>query len=171
MNTNIYISGKLKKIIPSSLIETQENILLSDFNKWNATFFYVDHKKCLLITNSKTKYSVIISRITVSDFKNLTSIFIKSLYEQLNADDISINVEMIEKQVGTLKFHKTNNDKSVIGIQNYILYYIDDWKHEFGNIDNWNFKDINCRINSIPYKQIDYSYPKEKMKELIDRSV
>ena len=171
MNTNIYISKKLEKIIKFPTPETQEFVKLSHLNKWNANVFYVNHKRCLIITNSKTKYSVLISKMTISDFKNLSSIFIKSFQEQLKADCILVDLTTINRIIGSVKVYTTNNDKSVIGIQNNILSYIDDWKYEFGNIDNWNFKDINCRINNIPYKQIDWKFPKEKMNELIKTSV
>ena len=125
----------------------------------------------MIITNSKTKYSVLISKVSVIDFKNLTSIFIKSLHKQLIADDIQIDMATIEKVIGFVKFYTTDNDKSVIGIQNSVLSHLDDWKYEFGNIDNWNFNEINCRINSIPYKQLDWHFPKEIMKEILTTGI
>jgi len=167
MATNIYVSRKLEKLIKFPILENQE-ISLASLNKWNANVFYVSRKKCLLITNSTTMYSVLIGKFSVSDFNDLSSIFIKSFYSQLNADGINIDLITINKIIGSVTLCATNNDKSVIGIQNNILSYVDNWKYEFGSIDNWNFEDINSRINSTPYKILNWYFPKEKMKMVLD---
>jgi hypothetical protein len=167
MNTKIHLSRKLQALVPSELIVApfhSENPL----GKWNATLFYVNHKKCLLLVNALTKYTVIIDRVSKADFMNFREIFIDHLYRQLSIDEIKIEKHNISKLVGHIHFCETDNDQKTIGIQNYLLQSVEDWKYLYGHIDDWPFRKINAYINTIPYKQLKYTYPKEKMSVLIE---
>jgi len=164
MNTRINISRKLEKVVPKDLIKKSYIGLTNPFGKWTATIFYVSHKKCLMLTSSVAKYSVILDRITRADFGDFSNIFTKIFYDQLLADGIEIDYQKLHEFVGEVELLETDNDRSIIGIQNSIMYYIEDWKYEFGHIDNWSFREINKRINGIPYKQLDWLFPNEKMK-------
>ncbi|NOU18788.1 MAG: hypothetical protein HOO91_14625 [Bacteroidales bacterium] len=164
MITKIYISRKLESLVSKSAIKAEDKVHDNPLGKWNATIFYVSHKKCLMITNNNAIYTVILDRIKTSDFSDLSKIFAETLFEQLLADDIKIDKSILLSMIGKVELFETDNDKSVIGIQNSVLPYVEDWKYEFGHIDNWPFREINRRINEIPYKQIEWLLPKEKMK-------
>lgn len=168
MSTKINISRKLESVVPKSVIKKEHLDLLNPFGKWTATLFYVSHKKCILATNSTARYTIIIDRVKKSDFENLTGLFIKNLYNQLLTDGIEVKLNEIIKIVGEVKLFQTDNDRGLIGTQNYLLEYLEDWKYEFGHIDNWPFREINKRINEIPSKQLGWLFPHEKMKIIID---
>ncbi|MDY0142429.1 MAG: hypothetical protein RBR97_11110 [Bacteroidales bacterium] len=166
--TDIYTSKKLETIIPVSLIKTESTIKRNPFEKWNATVFFISRKKCLLVTNSITRYSLILSGLTKSDLENLSEIFINTFIDQLETEEILFNELELRVLIGKIALHKTDNDRTIIGNQNYILRYIDNWKDEFGSFENWDFRNINKRINRVPYKQLGWLFPKERMKILLE---
>jgi hypothetical protein len=166
--TDIYTSKKLESIIPESLIENESFNLFNPFGKWNATVFFVSRKKCLLITNSIARYSIIVSGINKFDVENLSEIFINTLIAQLKTDEIPFNEMIVRNLIGIIILHKTDNDRAIIGTQNYLLENIEIWKYEFGAFENWDFRDINKRINNVPYKQLGWLNPRERMKLLLD---
>lgn len=164
MSTRINISRKLESVIPKSLIKKEYIGLTNPLGKWTASLFYVSRKKCLLITNSNAKYSIIIDRITKVSLENFSNVFTNTLYEQLLTDEIEIDLMTVQSLVGEVELFETDNDKQLIGTQNSIRLYLEDWKHKFGHIENWPFREINKRINRIPYKQLDWLFPREKMR-------
>ena len=164
MTTRINISRKLESVVPKPLIKKEYIGLTNPLGKWTATLFYISRKKCLLITNSTAKYTIIIDSITKADFEDFSNIFAKTLYDQLLIDEIEVSWPTVQSLVGEVQLFETDNDKQLIGTQNSILVHLEYWKNEFGHIDNWPFREINKRINGIPYKQIDWLFPREKMK-------
>lgn len=168
MSTKIYLSRKLESVVSKSLVNTGEEESDNPLGKWTATLFYVSHKKCLLITNSLTRYTIIVDRVTAADFANITDRFAMTLYDQLVFDGIKTDWPTLHRLAGRVDLFSTDNDKNLIGTQNNILQYIDDWKYEFGAINNWPFREINGRINGVPYKELEWFFPKEKMKIVLD---
>ncbi|MBK8807842.1 MAG: hypothetical protein IPO21_14810 [Bacteroidales bacterium] len=164
----IFVSKKLESVVPSTLIQLESDLNDNYFGKWNATMFYVSKKKCVLLTNSSARYTVIIPGLVKNDFKNITEILIEKLTKQFEKDEILITQMALVKIIGKVSILKTDNDKKIIGTQNYILGYIDDWKYEFGEFANWDFYEIGRRINEIPYEQIGWMTPREKMNKIIN---
>lgn len=169
--TEIYTSRKLESNVPEELIQRESSGKHNSLGKWNATIFFVSRKKCLLITNSISRYSVFIPGIRKADFKNLSELFANALAEQLKRDNILSKELDIKELIGEVTLHPTNNDKPIIGTQNYILENIDALKNRYGPFENWNFKYLIKRINGIPYKQLGWLYPRKKMEELLDEFV
>lgn len=166
--TEIYTSRKLESIIPELLIQNESFGKENPFGKWNATVFFVSRKKCLLVTNSIARYSLILSDIRKSDFANISEIFANTFVDQLKLEAIPFNELNARKLIGEITFHKTDNDRTIIGTQNYLLEKIDILKYEFGPFENWDFRGINKRMNRVPYKQLGWSFPKERMKILLE---
>jgi hypothetical protein len=140
MSTKIYLSRKLESVVSKSLVNTRDEETDHPLGKWTATLFYVSHKKCLLITNSLTRYTIIVDRVTAADFANITDRFAMTLYDQLVFDGIKTDWPTLHRLAGRVDLFSTDNDRKLIGTQNNILQYIDDWKYEFGaiNISNRN---------------------------------
>ncbi|HTN69304.1 MAG TPA: hypothetical protein VLZ33_07565, partial [Dysgonamonadaceae bacterium] len=113
-------------------------------------------------------YSVFIPGIIKADFKNLSELFTNALIDQLKGDGISNKELNIKELIGEITLHETDNDRPIIGTQKYILENIEALKNRYGPFENWNFRDINRRINGIPYKQLGWLFPREKMKILLD---
>lgn len=166
--TRIFATRKLEKNIAKFIIENKnsENKILGD---WTSTLFHVFHKKCWLIINKPTKYVLILANIKQTDLKNISSIFKKTFHEQLMYDGIKIEYELIDKIIGEMNLHETDNDRSSNGTLNNILPYFENWKYEFGSYKNMPFRELNGRLNGQPNKQLNWLLPKEKMSEVIKK--
>lgn len=167
MNTRIHLSRKLEALVPKELIVDSFNSE-NPLDKWNATLFYVNHKKCIMLTNSPTKYTILLDRISKADFMNFKELFVHHLYFQFIMDEIKIDKNDLSELLGNIHFCETDNDQKTIGTLNYLLRYLPNWKDKYGHIDNWPFREINKKINGIPYKQLGWLFPKEKMKALLE---
>lgn len=155
------------------LISTDQNHDSGKLGKWNATIFYVNRKKCWLLTNGLTKYNVILTDIKASDLTNIDSIFKESFYRQLVYDGILIDFEKLDLIIGQLEFLPTDNDRKTTGFQNHRLQELDWWKYEFGSLENMPIKDLTNRINTSPihigkgHKMSDYTDSIKEMKKLL----
>ena len=170
--TKIHITKKLEKLI-KKLIVTDQNSDSGILGKWNATVFYIDRKKCWLITNGLTKYNVILTDIKASDLKNIEETFKNALYGQLTYDGIIMDFENLNSIIGKLNFLPTDNDRSTTGFQNHNLESLDWWKYEFGSLENMPIKDLTNRLNTSPIhigngrKMSDYTDSIKEMKKIL----
>lgn len=170
--TKIHTTKKLQKLV-KKLISTDQNHDSGKLGKWNATIFYVNRKKCWLLTNGLTKYNVILTDIKASDLTNIDSIFKESFYRQLVYDGILIDFEKLDLIIGQLEFLPTDNDRKTTGSQNHRLQELDWWKYEFGSLENMPIKDLTNRINTSPihigkgHKMSDYTDSIKEMKKLL----
>lgn len=152
MITRIHTSKKLEKII-KKIMETESPGAQQDgiLGKWNASFFNFSRKKCWLITNEKTRYSIILMDIKASDLSRIEAIFKDNFFSQLIYDGIFIEFSEVDQMIGTLKFHPTDNDRSTIGLQNEFFATIDYRKQEYGSIENFPLRKINHQLNTYPF--------------------
>ncbi|MEZ4800279.1 MAG: hypothetical protein R2809_11000 [Flavobacteriales bacterium] len=175
MRTKIHTTKKLQKLV-EKLISTEQKTDDGILGKWNATVFYVDKKKCWLITNGLTKYNVILADIKASDLKNIEQIFKNSLYGQLSYDGIITDLGNLELIIGKLDFLPTDNDRSTTGFQNQRLYELDWWKCDFGGLENMPIKELTNRMNTSPIhigigrKMSDYTNSIKEMKKILTES-
>ncbi len=149
IRTPIYTTKKLEKLV-KKLIQTKPYGKSGMLGKWNATLFYIDRKKCWLITNATTQYMVILTDIKAADLKNIEEIFKNTLYTQLIYDGVLVEFDDLNALIGGLDFLPTDNDKKTTGFQNHRLQDLDWWKYEFGSLDNMPIKDLTNRMNSSP---------------------
>ena len=169
--TNIHVSNDLKKIISKYVKSDPIKTKNKHLGKWNANLFYKNRGKYLLIINAETKYSFIIPKVKIQELNNITELFCKTLYEQLRFENIPINNDILRHWVKNVEFHKTDNDRKTIGVLNYNLGKIKNGKEEFYDFDNLSIHQITQRLNSIPFKELNWKNPREKMTELLNTSV
>jgi hypothetical protein len=173
MRTKIHTTKKLEKLV-RRLISTDKESENGKLGKWNATLFYIDRKKCWLITNGLTKYNVILTDIKISDLKNIEQIFKNALYGQLVYDGIIMNFDQLNSIIGGIDFLPTDNDRSTTGFQNSNLQSFEFWKMEFHNLENMQIKDLTSRLNQIPIhigkskKMSDFTKALDEMKKILD---
>ena len=170
--TKIHTTKKLEKLV-KKLITTDKKTDCGILGKWNATVFYVDRKKCWLITNGLTKYNVILTDIKASELSKIEQIFKDALFGQLIYDGIITDFENLNSIIGGLDFLPTDNDRSTTGFQNQRLEQLDWWKYDFGSLENMPIKDLTNRMNTSPIhigkgsKISDYTDSIEEMKKLL----
>ncbi len=159
---NLYLSKKLEKLIHKTLISDKES-KTDSINSWNVTFFYFKRQKHLLITNSETKFSIIIEKVSTKDFKNISKIFIDKLFEQLKYENINPKNFYLKENAADVYLHKTNNDKSTIGVQNNLMLFIEDWKCETTKDMDWDYRERCKSLNNIPFLKLKHHSPHKEM--------
>ncbi|WP_179021570.1 DUF6933 domain-containing protein [Winogradskyella forsetii] len=172
--TKIHTTKKLEKLV-KKLIKTDQNTDCGILGQWNATVFYVDRKKCWLITNGLTKYNVILTDIKSSDLSKIEQIFKDALFGQLIYDGIMMDFENLDSIIGGIDFLPTNNDRSTTGFQNHSLESLHWWKYEFGNLENMPIKDLTNRLNTSHIhigkgrKISDYTNSIDEMEKILNK--
>ncbi|WAC02156.1 hypothetical protein N7U66_05385 [Lacinutrix neustonica] len=162
MTTPIYISKKLEKLVSKYVSQpTIESI--SKLGKWNGTVFYVNRKKCWLIVNAETKFSLIIPDLKASDIKNFQNVFLDNLYSQFIYENIILDFKELKRYIGEINILPTDGDRKTIGTQNYYLENIEYWKYEYGTFENMPFRDIAKRLNFTPTEVFKWKNPREVM--------
>lgn len=173
MRTPIHTTKKLEKLIKKIVKPQSSNEVCGILGKWNATIFYVDRKKCWLISNARTQYVVVLTDIKASDLRNIKDIFKNAFYGQLVYDGIITDFERIEPLIGGLDFSPTDNDKKTTGFQNHRLQDLRLWQYQFGNLENMPMKELSSRMNRMIIhlgagkKMSDYTTATEAMKTLL----
>ena len=164
--TQIFTSRKLEKTIKASIGKKEEES--TDYlGSWVATIFHVSHKKCWILINSKTKYVLVFPNIRKNDLESLSSLFTEAFYAELIYDGIIVDYSLIEKIIGAVSLFETNNDRSSIGILNYCLEYLEMWKNQYQVFENMPFRELNNRLNNIPYTFLKLKFPKEEMSQIL----
>ena len=168
MSTSIFTTKKLEKTISKNI--TKELPINNNYlGDWNVNVFNVHRKKCWLLMNFKTKYVLVINGIKQSDIKNISTIFKENFYNQLIYDGIIVDYSLIEKIIGQVNLHSTNNNQSATGSMNDYLRHYKDWVSRCDSYDDVNFKDITSRLNTmLPNLILNFDYPKTPMSELIN---
>lgn len=164
--TSIFTSRKLEKTI-KGFIAKKEDESTDYLGSWVATIFHVSHKKCWILINSRTKYILVFPNIRKNDLESLSSLFAEAFYAQLIYDGIFVDYSLIEKIIGEVDLFETNNDRSSIGILNYCLQNLEIWKEEYQVFENMPFRELNSRLNNIPYSFLKLKFPKEEMNEVL----
>lgn len=172
MQTQIFITKKLEKLI-GKLIQPNPGESSGILGKWNATVFYIDRKKCWLVTNKKTKYNVVLVNIKSADLNRIGDIFKNAFYSQLIYDGILTDFKYLDATIGNLEFLPTDNDKSTTGFQNQRLEDFDWWKYNYPALEDMPIKELAHRTNTKPIhlgksrKMSDYTYSRDAMKKLL----
>lgn len=174
MKTNIHTTRKLEKLI-KKLISTNQIEESGVLGKWNATVFYVDRKKCWLITNGQTQYNVVLPDIKASDLDQIQEIFTNALCAQLNHDGIKMDCTALESMIGQLCFFPTDNDRVTTGFQNQRLYEFEWWKGDFDSLEIMPINRLTNSLNSCPIligtnrKSSGYTNSIREMEELLKK--
>jgi hypothetical protein len=172
MKTKIHTTKKLEKLV-KKLISEDKNAEDGILGKWNATVFFVDRKKCWLITNGLTKYNVILTDINASELSNIERVFKDALFGQLIYDGIIIDFRNLDSIIGELDLLPTDNDRSTTVFQNHNLKSLEWWKIEFGSLENMPIKDLTNRLNTSPIhigngsKMSDYTDSIKEIKRIL----
>jgi hypothetical protein len=156
----IHCTAKLKDFL-SPLIETD---CLETGELWNAHLFYLERRKGICFLNKETLYAVVLFDILKKDLKNLKSLFVESLIQQLYSDGILAeeNEPKVRAEFAEIHFCPTNNDRSAMGSLNDTLFRVK-VSETLGEAKNY----VSKYVNVTPMGAIKYQYPKDLMREKI----
>jgi len=148
------VQDKLKGIREISPEKMEVN-----FFNWYLDLITLNRKKYLLCTNSKTLFSFISYFGTKKEAKNIESIFLKNLCEQIirqiGYDKVILNI--LNKRIEQLIITKTNSRK-VIGYMTDFKNQIGYKKLDFSDMDN-SINRLNTYINTIPMYGLNLARP------------
>lgn len=147
-----------KKLIKLFKLTLVENIATDNvFSEWYANLIYIEGKKYILFTESKTLYSILLLNIKKSDMPNIDNLFYNQLYKSLL--NIGIREEMIKKMVPKplkIYYSKTQSRKILGSMNDYAFQY----KYVIlarGGIKYINIDEIIRDINETPMSLIQYN--------------
>ena len=163
----IYCSKKLETFL-GHVNPINPQINHSELGDWSGHLFTVNRKKCLILVNIKTWYSVIILDVTKKDAKDFRQMFKVRLFEQLRFDLI-INKEQegkIKQTSNDIVFYKSNNDRSTMGVINYYVQHLKWAGQRDGGIEYSDMVHENSVINGTPMGKT-FKFPRENMADMI----
>jgi hypothetical protein len=148
--TPIHVTKKLektiRKVVQTGLPEGKPGSL----GKWNAALFYVDRKKCWLVTNALTKYSVILPDISAATLPTIDKLFRFALRDQLLYDGFKTSQHEVEYLIGDLIFLPTDNDRKTTMFQNHRLYELEFYKYRYGCLEEMPLNKLTNYMNTCP---------------------
>lgn len=150
------------KVEPVDARPPHENPLLD----WTANLFMVSRRQCILLTNSRTLYSVVFRGKGVSDEKTFVGQSMTALDQCLTHDGILglYDAEM-EPALGSPEFCKAS-DRSVLSSMNQLVFYA---KCDLLKIGH-PLPVVNRRLNRIPMSKLEYRYAFDALLALGGRS-
>ncbi len=123
----IYCSTKLATLIGTQrlapIVQQNES---GSLNAWNAQLFTIQRRKCILVANKATLYSIVRLDVLKKDLNDLSSFFIKSLSIQLKADGLYDDYDL-SFWLGSnseVSFCRTDNDRPVLGSITDLIYQL-----------------------------------------------
>ncbi|MGY5351126.1 DUF6933 domain-containing protein [Wenyingzhuangia sp. IMCC45533] len=166
--TKIFTTKKLEKIIHEK-IENSHLTVEKNLGNWNATVLHIAKKKCILISNAETFFSVIIPRFSVKDIDKIGDMFIENLYNQLLYENINIEFKTIFSIIGNIRFYSTNNNRQMTGILNYNVEKLNYFKYEYPIFNSSVIREMTEKLNKTPFKQLNWKVPHEEIVTILNK--
>ena len=150
------------KVVPALALPPQD----SPFLDWTANLFMVSRWQCILLTNSKSLYSVVLPGKGVSNEQAFVEQSMKSLRDNMALDGIvSIFDTRIAPVLDLVSLCKAS-DRGVLASMNQLVYQAKCDLIEMGH----PLPLVNQRLNRIPMSKLKYHYSVEEFAALAIRS-
>jgi hypothetical protein len=172
----IYCSKKLQTFLGKTAeVQPAQSSNLGD---WNGHLFTIGRKKCLILMNNKTCYSILIINVLKKDVKDFGQVFKARLIRQLD-HDFKINERQeirFRKELAEVVLAKSNNDKKIIGTINHHVESLEYRNYETA-IEYWdelqvteilNHDLLGTKITPDRRRNRDFFKPIELMAALIN---
>ena len=159
---NLQLTKKLNDKLKKDLFEINLDEC-NEFEDYHCNLIKYGRDNCVLITHNTTLFSFVLYGLKAKGFKDFEFLLKEHIFKVLLA--LEFSQEQIEKVLTSMEninYAKTNS-RSVLGSMNEMVYHVDEYLYR-----NTDIILIHKKINEIPYKAIDYSFPIEKFKLLLD---
>jgi len=146
---------------PTTPIEPIRSILGS----WHANLLRIERRKCVLITNDSTLYTLFIPSLRKPDFQHFNLVFGQHLFKNLLHEGFSQKqIETVLDEHEEIHYAKTNN-RSVLGSMNDQKVQLE-WRiYLNGGLEETSTYDLNRELNRNILSAIGRNYPIEMLKE------
>ncbi len=149
---------------------TKEIAPKESFWSWHANTFYIERRKCVLVTNDITLFTMFIPAHKKPDFQSFHFIFGQQLFKNLLHEKIpQKQIETILSECEDIQYKRTNN-RSVLGSMNELKFQLEYHIQTEGGLARTDIFELNYQLNRTLMSPIKYKYPIEmflvKMQEI-----
>jgi hypothetical protein len=144
----IYCSKKLETFL-GQITTSHPQPSPSILGDWNGHLFTIDRKKCLIVMNNKTCYSVFMFNVYKKDCLDFGRVFRERLIKQLHTDfTLSEATEVKLRQVlSPIDLQESNNDRKILGTINHHIENLKFYKYQDGGVDYWDEVEVTGYFN------------------------
>ena len=140
---------------------TKEKYPKDSFWSWHANVFHIERRKCVLITNDTTLFTMFIPVLKKPDFLSFHFIFGQHLFKNLLHEGIPQNqIEAVLSECEDIQYEKTNN-RSVLGTMNEQRFQLEYYIQAESGLSRTDIYDLNHKLNRNILSAIDYKNPIE----------
>ena len=143
-----------------------------DLESWHANLLRIDRRKCLLVTNDATLYSVFVPALRKPQFQGIADVCGQAIFRSLRLagftqDQIEAALDALHGEAG-FQFAKTNN-RRVIGSMNDLRFQIEWIIESDRGLERCAIDEVNARINRIPMSAIrPHTYSVDALRDRLD---
>lgn len=149
---------------------TGEESKEAPFWSWHGNMFHIERRKCVLLTNDKTRFAIFIASLKKQDFESFNFVFGQCLFKYLLYEKFpQKQIETVLMALQNFKYEKTNN-RSVIGTMNEQRSQIEFFIEAEGGMIGTDVYKLNSKLNRIILSTTKYKYPIELFKEKLEET-
>ena len=162
----LHCTKKLIKTYDLTIIENQSsNGKLED---WYANLIYIDGKKCLLLVESESLYSLLLPNFKKSDMENIESIFKNHLIKALSRINIGQDrIEEIFERSGKIQY-TTTQSRSILGSMNEYAFQYKALIIDRGGLEKCDVDNVIYNVNNLIMGAIDYNSGSEEIQKILE---
>ncbi|MDR3603264.1 MAG: hypothetical protein P4L38_01425 [Syntrophaceae bacterium] len=135
------------------------------FWSWHANVFHVERRKCVLITNDMTLFTMFIPGLKKPDFKSFHFVIGEHLFKNLLYENIpQPQIEAVLSQCRNMTFQKTTN-RRVLGSMNDQKTQLEYLISAEGGLARTNIYELNKEVNRVTFSAINRRRPIDVLKE------
>jgi len=173
----LYCSKKLETFLgpinPSLPIPTH-----SPLGDWNGHLFTINRRKCLIVMNNLTCYSIMLFNVYKKDLKDFPQVFKERLIRQLDYDLSITETQEIKLRhyLNAIELRSSNNDRKILGTINHHVENLKFHTYQNGGVEyldevevtgHFNNHLLGTKINPDRKRNRDYFRPIEAMNTLL----
>lgn len=142
----------------------------NNLGSWHANIFHIERRKCILITNDLTLYTMFIPYLKKDDFKTFHIVFGQNLFKNLLYEKISQReIETVLEEYREIQYAKTDS-RSVLGSMNDQKIQLEYIIYSEGGLDNTDIYKLNNKLNRNILSAINYKHPIDMLKNKLRNS-
>jgi hypothetical protein len=148
----------------------KEDPEIDSFWSWHANIFNIERRKCVLVTNDITLFSLFIPGLKKPDFQSFNFIFGQQIFKNMLHEKIpQKQIEMILSECEDIQFKRTNN-RSVLGSMNELKFQLECHIEAEGGLERTDIFELNHRLNRTLMSPLKYKHPIEMFLEKIQKA-
>lgn len=135
---------------------------------WHANLLRIERRKCVIVTNDQTLYTLFIPALKKPEFERFGEIFGQHLFKNLCCEGFAQHqIERVLADNQEITIAKTNN-RSVLGSMNDVAYQIEHRVRTLDGLDRLDLEAFNQELNRIPMGAINYKFSIEALKSKLE---